>query len=337
MSGATIPYHLRQHKVVDRRLFVDLLRRFERWRDLSDYVYLSMGAYQLEDHKLIHRILGLKKLIAFDSDGDVVARQMFNRPTATCKCVQMLSGDAVAQLEKTLATCGVEEPQGYIFWLDYTTASQIGAQIREFQTLLSQLNDGDIVRVTVNAHPKTAFADVDTANATMSERQRKQFASLTSKIKEFLPSWAAEEHMTQDDLPRVLSNAFGKAASKEMGAISRLHFRPLSIVRYADGQQMLSMTGVVSRKSEDAKMDAALSMGGWPFASDDWDTVHKLTVPDLTLRERLFLEREIVDKKPDEIVKDLGFDKAGDLKVLDFLDSYLKYYRFYPTLLAAEV
>ena len=31
MRGASVPYHLRPHKSVDRRLFLDLLMRFERW------------------------------------------------------------------------------------------------------------------------------------------------------------------------------------------------------------------------------------------------------------------------------------------------------------------
>ena len=75
MSGASLPYHLRPHKSVDRRLFLDLLMRLERWRPLVDYAYISMGAYPLEDHKLVHRHLGIDKLIAFDNDEKIVARQ----------------------------------------------------------------------------------------------------------------------------------------------------------------------------------------------------------------------------------------------------------------------
>src|SRR5690348_4779175 len=98
MSGASIPYHLRPHKAVDRRLFLDLLTRFERWRSLSGYAYLSMGAYPLEDHKLVHRLFGLTKLVAFDLEAEVVARQNFNKPIDTCRCVQMKSGDVVADI-----------------------------------------------------------------------------------------------------------------------------------------------------------------------------------------------------------------------------------------------
>ena len=73
MSGASIPYHLRPHKSVDRRLFLDLLTRYERWKPLADYIYISMGAYPLEDHKLVHRHLGISRLISFDLENDTVA------------------------------------------------------------------------------------------------------------------------------------------------------------------------------------------------------------------------------------------------------------------------
>ena len=102
MSGSTIPYHLRPHKSVDRRIFLDLLSRFERWKSLSEYAYVSMGAYPVEDHKLVHRLLGIGRLLTFDADEGVVARQMFNRPILNCCCVQKKSGEIVANLDAIL-------------------------------------------------------------------------------------------------------------------------------------------------------------------------------------------------------------------------------------------
>src|SRR6185312_9023838 len=98
---------------------LDLLGRFERWRPLHRYVYLSMGAYPLEDHKLIHRIIGIRKLIAFDDDNDVVARQNFNKPIGSCRCIVGKSGDVITKLDATLRDCGFGDPDGLIIWLDY--------------------------------------------------------------------------------------------------------------------------------------------------------------------------------------------------------------------------
>ena len=43
-----------------------------------------MGAYALEDARQIHRLLGLTRRVSFDADGEVVARQKFNRPIDGC-------------------------------------------------------------------------------------------------------------------------------------------------------------------------------------------------------------------------------------------------------------
>ncbi len=114
-------------------------------------------------------------------------------------------------------------------------------------------------------------------------------------------------------------------------------FQPLSVVRYADGQQMLSITGVVANRGEEAQMRERLDLSKWPFASATWDTVHRLVVPALTVRERLFLERGIVGKAAAELISELGFKSASGVEMIDFLTSYKDYYRFYPSLLTAEI
>lgn len=139
MSGSSIPYHIRQHKAVDRRLFIDLLTRLERWRSLKDYAYISMGAYPLEDHKQMFRHLGLTKLISFDLDPAVVARQQFNIPVKSCRCIERTSAELVDNLEAVLEDCDVDASSSVIVWLDYTAPSEIGTQLREFEALLNNL------------------------------------------------------------------------------------------------------------------------------------------------------------------------------------------------------
>lgn len=338
MSGASVPYHLRPHKAVDRRIFIDLLGRIERWRPLTDYVYLSMGAYPLEDHKLVHRILGVTRLVAFDYDDAVVARQKFNRPIDGCRCVKLKSGELIDALDQTLEDCGFGTPAGVIVWLDYTAPKKLGEQIREFQSLLDKLSAGDVVRVTVNAHPHELIERQNSDPPLLAEEKRTaQFTTLRTRIGDFMPSWATDADMTADALPRVISESFAKAVLAAFPVGSANTFRPLSIVRYADGQQMLSITGVVTPRSDEGEMLGRLGMQSWAFASNDWSHIHNLVVPDLTLRERLFLEREVVSKSVDEIVKSLGFDTASGISISTFIDNYKNYYRFYPTLLTAEL
>lgn len=44
-----------------------------------------------------------------------------------------------------------------------------------------------------------------------------------------------------------------------------------------------------------------------------------------------------MSKSENELVSELGFDAAGRIKIADFLKNYKAYYRFYPTLLNADV
>jgi len=340
MSGSSIPYHLRPHKAVDRRLFVDLLTRCERWHPLTDAAYISMGAYPLEDHKLIHRMLGLRKLIAFDYDHEIVKRQTFNRPIDTCKCVCRTSGELVANLDAVLEEAGHADASNLIVWLDYTSPAEIGEQIREFVTLLDKLKPGDVVRITVNANASSLYAPkpqkgVPTMQA--EEVRKARFAKLSERIGDYLAADAEAEMMTDELLPAVLSRAFGAAALEALPTSGINTFAPLSIVRYADGQQMLSLTGIVVPRDQEGAMRTKLDLASWRFASKDWSDVHRLTVPDLTLRERLFLERAIGSTSMADVKEHLGFD-FGVLEVgEEFLHDYQHYYRFYPNLLAAEI
>ena len=143
--------------------------------------------------------------------------------------------------------------------------------------------------------------------------------------------------MTDDGLPLVISRAFERASGNAFGPSSRFTFAPLSIVRYADGQQMLSLTGMVTTREREEEMRERLDLADWRFSSSDWSVVHRLSVPDLTIRERLFLERAIGSMSVDELTAGLGFD-FSKLDVGDgFLGDYEHYYRFYPNLLAAEI
>lgn len=339
MSGSAIPYHLRPHKAVDRRLFLDLLAHLERWRPLLDHVYLSMGAYPLEDHKLVHRLLGISKLIAFDFDPDIVARQFFNRPIDTCKCIKKTSGEIISQLDAVLSEHNFEKASGLVVWLDYTDPKKIGEQVREFEALLNRLRVGDVARITVNSHPHAFLEETPDQGKhfQIEEKRKKQFDVLRTRLGEFLPSWASFGHMTALDLPRVLSEALASAALQAMPVSGPNVFVPLSIVRYADGQQMLSVTGVVVPRGEETEMRDKMNLDTWPFASLDWTVIHHLVVPDLTVRERLFLERGIINRSTSDLIAELGFDSASDVRIEEFLESYKDYYRFYPTLLSAEI
>ena len=338
MSESSIPFHLRPHKSVDRRLFVDLLARYERWRPIGNYAYVSMGAYALEDHKMMHRRFGISRLIAFDRKKDTVKRQKFNRPIGSCCCLNLDSGELVAKFADILEQSVEANYDGVVIWLDYTDPAKLGEQIREFSDLLTELTPGDVVRITVNAHA-TSLGATRKPNGDLKEEdelKKERFEKLKSRIGDFLPSDASPGHVGKTELPGLLARAFSQAVGKALPPLGKKTFSPLSIVSYADGQRMLSITGALVERKQEKEMRSQMGLESWPFKSSDWRSMAMLNVPDLTVRERMFLEQKI-DAKASEIADGLGFDFVGDIDVAEFVEQYRWYYRFYPSLVALEV
>lgn len=338
MTGATLPYHLRPHKSVDRRLFLDLLSRYERWKPLSEFAYISMGAYPLEDHKLIHRMFGITRLLSFDSDSNVVARQKFNKPIYNCHCVCETSSKLIDKLDECLSDACAADASGLVIWLDYTSPKALGQQIREFQSLLDKLRVGDVVRVTVNAAPSSLGdgRNPDGSPKDAIDLRTERFERLKARIGDYFPSNVTQSDMTQERLPSVIARSFGQAAGIALPVSGSTCLAPLSIIRYADGLQMLSMTGAIIERENKDSLRSTLDLAAWPFASSDWGDIKFLSVPDLTLRERMFLERAVLWSTTEDIASELGFEFDGDFSMADFLRDYKSYYRFYPSLLSAE-
>ena len=317
---------------------MDLLARYERWRPINNYAYVSMGAYALEDHKMVHRRFGISRLIAFDRKMDTVKRQKFNRPVGSCHCLNLDSGELVAKFSDILEEWVEENFDGVVIWLDYTDPAKLGEQIREFSDLLSELAPGDVVRITVNAHA-AALARARKVDGTMKEDdelRKERFERLKSRIGDFLPSDASPSQVGKAELPELLARAFRQAVGKALPSLGQKTFSPLSLVSYADGQRMLSITGALVERKHEKEMRKKIGLEDWAFKSSDWDSIALLNVPDLTVRERMFLERRI-DAQPSEIADGLGFDSVGDIDVLEFVEQYRRYYRFYPSLVALDV
>ena len=154
MTATDIPYHLRNGKFADRALFVELLRRLERWRPLDDYTYVSMGGYTMSDHIRVLRVLGLERLVSFDSNKDVVRRAKFNRPTDVTFVQEATAKDVADRMDELLTEWGVPLGEGRIVWFDFTTPRRLQEDLSCFATLVSTSAPGDVLRITLNADPR---------------------------------------------------------------------------------------------------------------------------------------------------------------------------------------
>ncbi len=166
------------------------------------------------------------------------------------------------------------------------------------------------------------------------ERQRRAFVELQSELRTYLPTSIKADDLGEEGIAVALAQTFGRAAGRAV----RGHrtFEPLSIVRYADGQQMLTMTGAIVELAERTYLRAKLGLANWPFASTSWSDVEYIAVPDLSARERLYLERN-AHLGAAALATTLHFDFEAAAEMPGFVEKFRRYYRHYPAFTAVEL
>lgn len=329
MSGADIPYQLRPNKYVDREIFFDCVRRAIGFEAPENFVYMSMGGKHLVDHHSIHVSLGICRLFSFDMDQHTVKRQEFNKPYGFIRCENLTSGKFVDEFEN-IASSFEGDPR-FIIWLDYTNHIERPQQLGELQTLLGNLSPGDIVKITVNADPRrfsAGRAKWPKHIKTMNEYRRMKFLE---QMGDFCGN-VVEADMSEENLPKALARCVASSVQKVVWAHDNCVARPLNVQSYSDGTPMLSCTCIVLNRGDADDFFRASSIERWALRSVDWEDVHTINVPDLSLKERTFVDSLVAEKPVAEIAASLGFEfEGGPDETYAQISSYIKHARFYPS------
>ena len=106
-------------------------------------------------------------------------------------------------------------------------------------------------------------------------------------------------------------------------------FLPLFSCVYADGQQMLTFTGIILNSHEkEREIKSALSM--FSHNNFKWDSPCRIEIPHLTVREITEINKYLPDENIQQIlIKEFPF--IFSTKNLDVVDSYISYYKYYPS------
>ncbi len=331
MSGTNVPYHLRPNKFVERQLFLELIDRLGHVYQLKDYAYVSLGGRFLEDFKLVHARFGLRRLYSLESDRVTHERQVFNRPLAIIECLNESTTDFILRFDQLAAS---EDIGKFIIWLDYTSPRQRQEQLQDFQTLVSKLADGDVVKITLNASVHT----LDRGQSEHEAHRRDRLNTLRQTLGDYFPPGAwHERHMSARGIAVLLANSAKKAALEAIEGSSGLTVLPLAVFRYNDAfHQMLTVTTIVVKE---AAKDEFLDNSGlreWDFLSSSWDEVHEIAVPDLSLKERLTIDEGLFLDSLEKLHEKLGFKlHPNNNKSLDSLRQYHRHYRRFPSFVRA--
>ncbi len=329
MSGYNVPYQLRTNKFVERSLFLDLLDFVRVWNGPSKYLYASMGGRFLEDFKMINDRLAIEQMIAIEMDTTTSKRQEFNRPLGFIECRNQSSGEFIVDFDRLVAD---HREENFVVWLDYAVANKRDEQLQECRELVPKLASGDVVKITLNANyqsyrKRSNFGFHKDFQSTVIDNMEEQLG-------EFMPiGGMTADHFKPDKFSQLLCGAVKTAVQKGCQG-SDLHAVPLAAFRYRDGEhQMLTVTIILSDDGLKKKIEDDKVFQEWECRASSWDDVHEVNVPDLSQKERYFIN-ELISSASDQtsIHHQIPFRlDENEKKSLALLKNYLQHYRRYPT------
>jgi len=313
-------YHLRPNKSIDRSLFVQTLIGLSRQLPISEYHYTGFGSYLFDDFKQLHDTLNISNMISLEKDPIEFQRAKFNLPYSCIDVKNIGSTDYLSDLM-------LEDDEHNIFWLDFVSPSELGTQLADYSTLLNLLNANDIVRITLNANPDSLGK-----SSKPDELQKVRLEELQKRVSAtYLPHSISPDDVTKAKYPLTLLKIL-KAVTieslEDAPPYSPNFMLPLFASIYADGQQMLTFTGIVLDSHEkETKIREALV--NYPHNTFLWDAPCRIEIPALSVREITELNKLL----PNPNIRQQLLEKFPFIfssQDGQAADSYIDYYKYYP-------
>jgi hypothetical protein len=145
-----IAYNLRASKQAERRILIDLLKcANEAGVNISDCRYVGMGGSLFYDFHLIHRFLGVRRMVSLEHNAEMYERSIFNCPYDFIK----IRNETVAEFIESDV-----EATRTVYWLDYDGG--IGPEITaDIISLGNHVKRDGFAFVTVYAEPPGAIKE----------------------------------------------------------------------------------------------------------------------------------------------------------------------------------
>jgi hypothetical protein len=294
-----------------------------------------MGGRYLEDFKLVHARFDIRRLFSLEKEDIAHQRQEFNKPLALIKC---LKRDTEAFVRDFGAFAGEQGDVGYVIWFDFTSPRERLSQLQEFQSLIAKLAANDVVKITLNASMATFGQASDFESRTAF--QEHAAGRLKQLLGPYFPDEGIEATKLNDHLLAVtLSRSVRKAALQGVAGTSGLAVVPLCAFRYSDGpHQMLTLAAIILNEDERRRFQQQTHISRWPFHAKGWDDVRQISVPDLTVKERIRIDEALFADTIDHVHEALPFRlEDDDMESLSALMRYEEHYRRYPQFMRVTI
>lgn len=302
-SYERVQYELRPAKQVERRMLIDALQILSHAGfPISDYKYTGMGSIYFVDFILFHKLLGMQDMQSVEFS-NIKKRVNFNKPF---DCIDIKVPKPIGDVIPTLSM-----DSKHFLWLDYDNILSRSV-LDDIYLAASHLSVGSILLVTVDVEPPGEDSDgpSDWRNYFIAEAGR--YIGSTLKVRDFAAS----------QLPKINIQIIDRVIKSGLAGRAGVEFFPLFNFLYADGNQMLTIGGMIISATERRQIRASKFDDTKYIRFDFEQEPYKIRVPRLTRKERLYLD-SAMPCDPKWKPKDFELKKED-------LSDYREIYRFFP-------
>ncbi len=304
-------YNYRPAKTVERKIFVELLKELYGVTDAPNCTYIGFGSIFFSDFGLMHKELGINKMINIEKQGNDRKRFEYNKPFSCIDLKWGQSTDVLLDLD-----WGGEK----IIWLDYD------------QTLQTYMfEDIEIVFSNVEAESFYFF----TCNSSLPkyydrEKQEYKLDEFKNDFSECIPFELTAEMLTSKQSPYLIKEMITLRINHVLGQRNavkpedeKLEYYQLLFIIYQDGAPMFSTGGIILEK-KDFKKFKKKKVFSLPYIKTK-DTALDIQSPVITNTEIDLINKYLPKSKKRFLkLKKLGFIPDSER------EKYYNIYRYYP-------
>lgn len=256
----------------------------------------------------------MTNLFSIERDQSALTRQIFNKPFSCITCSNESTSNFITNYNE-------EEP--VIIWLDYTD-TKWKKQFSECESLIANLKESDILKVTFNANPDVLKND---SGKTLLE-------VFKSKANHHL----LNENLIENDVQTMINfaktiNDFFCTITESILSDEGLFFYPLLQFRYIDDRhQMITITGIILSENSNFPeiFNGYNAHTNWLYSHTEWGDIHEINVPVLTQKEKYAINQLLpLNGKIDISQLPFILDK-NKITAEKMIENYIKYYRYIP-------
>jgi hypothetical protein len=319
-SFEKINYIFRPRKQIERKIIIELFQKIKEYKrtKIRNYRYIGMGSIYYYDFILFHKFLDIRDMTSIDDKDERVERFKFNKPYDFIK---------FKNIDSTSFLLEYKFDKKSIFWFDYDSLLFDGNKgdlgyvnesiLNDIKIISERSNAGDFFLLSINVNPPRG------------KDKKEHFLNFfESKISS---KYNNKRFITDENYKYVIQNIILNHIEETLKFFEKKFCKLFSFF-YIDNAPMYTLGGIFDDSRTFQK-----NFRNELFFDISEDTITSINVPNLTYKEKLYLDSKIrylgnILKKTENKSESEKLLGKLDMKIFsaDKIADYVKYYKYYP-------